>query len=57
MGQKSGRGCVCEGRVGKWVDGKYVPTEENHSKITRLPNGGILGIAGHSRDGLQDMKK
>ncbi|MGA2675222.1 MAG: hypothetical protein ABSE99_18580 [Terracidiphilus sp.] len=43
---------VCEGRVGKWVDGKYVPTEENHSKLTRLPNGGILGIAGHSREGF-----
>jgi hypothetical protein len=43
---------VCEGRVGKWVDGKYVPTEEDHSKLTRLPNGGILGVAGHSREGF-----
>ncbi|HVJ07425.1 MAG TPA: hypothetical protein VM554_03520 [Acidisarcina sp.] len=43
---------VCEGRVGKWADGKYVPTEENYSKLTRLPNGGILGIAGHSREGF-----
>jgi hypothetical protein len=43
---------VCEGRVCVRVDGKYVPTEEDHSKITRLPNGGILGIAGHSREGF-----
>ncbi len=43
---------VCEGRVGKWVDGKYVSTDEDHSKLTRLPNGGILGIAGHSREGF-----
>lgn len=29
-----------------------MPTEEDHSKLTRLPNGGILGIAGHSREGF-----
>jgi hypothetical protein len=27
---------LCEGRVGAWIDGKYVPTEEDHSKLTRL---------------------
>jgi hypothetical protein len=43
---------LCEGRVGAWIDGKYVPTEEDHSKLTRLPNDGILGIAGHSRKGF-----
>ncbi len=43
---------VCEGRVGAQVGEKYVPTEEDHSKLTRLPNGGILGIAGHSREGF-----
>ena len=43
---------VSEGRVGKWVDGKYVPTDENRSKLARLPNGCVLGIAGHSRKGF-----
>jgi hypothetical protein len=49
---KSAGVAVCEGRVGAWVDGRYVPTEEDHSKLTRLPNGGILGVAGHSREGF-----
>ena len=43
---------VSEGRVGAWVEGVYVPTDENRSKLSRLPNGCVLGVAGHSRKGF-----
>lgn len=42
---------VCEGRALGYVNGAYVPVDEDYSKLVRLPNGNILGFAGRVRDG------
>jgi hypothetical protein len=43
---------VSEGRIAAKIDGEYVPIEENYSKLTRLANGGVLGITGNFREGF-----
>jgi len=44
---------VCEGRAIAKVNGTKIPVCEDHSKLSRLPDGSILGLTGGLRPGYE----